>query len=111
MGSYPRFSLVVAAWLAVIAAFSGVLAVTRISAAPPCPPSHLRIAGRPMPPDTTPPTVFLQSPAAGTAVSGTTVVSACAADQSGIAGVQFRVDGTNLGAEDVTPPYSISWNT
>jgi len=25
--------------------------------------------------------------------------------------VQFKVDGANLGAEDTTAPYSISWNT
>src|SRR6185437_2710481 len=43
--------------------------------------------------------------------SGTVVVSACASDSGGIAGVQFKVDGANLSAEDVTQPYSISWNT
>ena len=26
-------------------------------------------------------------------------------------GVQFRLDGANLGAEDTTSPYSVSWNT
>jgi hypothetical protein len=26
-------------------------------------------------------------------------------------GVQFRVDGVNLGAEDTSAPYSVSWNT
>ena len=25
--------------------------------------------------------------------------------------MQFKVDGTNVGAEDTTAPYSISWNT
>jgi hypothetical protein len=28
-----------------------------------------------------------------------------------VAGVQFRLDGANLGAEDTTSPYSVSWNT
>jgi subtilase family serine protease len=28
-----------------------------------------------------------------------------------VAGVQFRVDGANLGAEDTTSPYSVTWNT
>ena len=32
---------------------------------------------------------------------------------SGVVGVQFKLDGVNLGAEDTTPPnpYSVSWNT
>ena len=29
----------------------------------------------------------------------------------GVAGVQFRLDGNILGAEDTTSPYSVSWNT
>ena len=28
-----------------------------------------------------------------------------------VAGVQFQLDGANLGAEDTTAPYSIAWNT
>ena len=61
-------------------------------------------------PDTTPPTVSLSAPAAGT-VSGTVTVSASAADNAGVAGVQFKLDGVNLGAEDTASPYSISWNS
>jgi hypothetical protein len=34
-----------------------------------------------------------------------------ASDNVGVAGVQFKVDGQNLGAEDATSPYSASWNT
>ncbi len=60
--------------------------------------------------DTTPPTVSISAPAAGT-VSGTVAVSATAADNIGVVGVQFRLDGVNLGAEDTAAPYSISWNT
>src|SRR5205823_273915 len=41
----------------------------------------------------------------------TVTVAATAADNVGVAGVQFRLDGTPLGAEDTTAPYSISWNT
>ena len=111
MGSHPWFPRGVAAGLALIGLFSGVLAGTRFSAAPPCPPSHLRIANRPTPADTTAPTVFLTSPGAGATVSGTVVISACASDAGGIAGVQFKVDGANIGAEDAAPPYSMSWNT
>ena len=34
-----------------------------------------------------------------------------AADNVGVAGVQFKLDGANLGAEDTAAPYSVSWNT
>ena len=62
------------------------------------------------PPDTTPPTLSVVSPSAGT-VSGTVSVVANASDSSGVAGVQFKLDGSNLGAEVVAAPYSISWDT
>ena len=63
-------------------------------------------------PDTTPPTVSITAPADGATVSGTAVtVSATAADNVGVAGVQFKLDGANLGAEDTTSPYSVTWNT
>lgn len=56
------------------------------------------------------PTVSLISPAAGN-VSGTVTVSATASDNVGVTGVQFLLDGNNLDVEDVSSPYSISWNT
>ena len=63
-------------------------------------------------PDSTLPLVSFTAPANGATVSGTTVaVSASASDNVGVAGVQFKLDGVNLGAEDTTIPYSISWNT
>jgi hypothetical protein len=65
----------------------------------------------PPPPDTAPPTVSVTFPASGATVSGTTSVTASAADNVGVAGVQFRIDGVNFGAEDTTAPYSVSWNT
>jgi len=60
--------------------------------------------------DTTPPTLSLTSPVAG-AVSGAVVVSAAASDNVAVTGVQFKLDGANLQAEDTTSPYSISWDT
>src|SRR5207245_320158 len=51
------------------------------------------------------------SPANGATVSGTITVTANAADNVGVAGVQFRVDGANVGAEDSAAPYSASFNT
>jgi chitodextrinase len=67
----------------------------------------LASGGSPSPP----PTVSITSPAAGATVSGTTTVSANAADDVGVAGVQFKLNGANLGAEDTTAPYSVAWNT
>jgi fibronectin type 3 domain-containing protein len=57
------------------------------------------------------PTVAVTAPAANTTVLGTVSLTANAADDVGIAGVQFRIDGVNVGAEDTTAPYSISWTT
>lgn len=61
-------------------------------------------------PDTQGPAVSITSPAAGS-VSGTINVNATATDNVGVAGVQFQLDGVNLGAEDLSSPYSVSWNT
>src|SRR3989441_3478656 len=61
--------------------------------------------------DTTPPTVSLTAPAGGATVSGTTTISANASDNVGVVGVQFRLDGANLGVEDTTAPYAIAWDT
>ena len=58
-----------------------------------------------------PPTVSVTAPANNATVSGTVTVSATASDDTGVAGVQFKLDGVNLGSEDTTSPYSVSWNT
>jgi Big-like domain-containing protein len=63
------------------------------------------------PPPPTPPSVSMTAPATAATVSGTITVSANATDAIGMAGVQFKLDGANLGAEDTTPPYSVSLNT
>ena len=72
------------------------------------------------PVDSTPPTVSLTAPTSGSTVSGSSVtVSANASDPSspsgqatsGVSGVQFLLDGSNLQTEDTTSPYSITWNT
>ncbi|MCI0347851.1 MAG: Ig-like domain-containing protein, partial [Acidobacteriales bacterium] len=62
-------------------------------------------------PDTTPPTVSMTAPAEGATVSGSVTVSANANDNVAVAGVQFFLDGSPLGAEDTTAPYSITWNS
>ena len=61
--------------------------------------------------DTDPPTVSVTAPAANATVSGTTTVTANATDNVGVTGVQFLLDGANLGAEDTTSPYSVSWDS
>ena len=61
--------------------------------------------------DTTPPTVTMTAPANGATVSATVTVSADASDNVGVAGVQFQLDGANLGSEVTSAPYSISWDT
>src|SRR5207244_3634568 len=62
--------------------------------------------------DTTPPAVTLTAPAANSTVSGAAVtVSADASDASGVAGVQFKLDGSNLGSEVTAAPYSTTWNS
>ena len=54
----------------------------------------------------------MTSPANGSTLAGSTTVSATATPGGGtIAGVQFMLDGVALGAEDLTSPYSISWDT
>jgi hypothetical protein len=71
-----------------------------------------RAAGSPPPgPDITPPTVSVAVPANGATVVGFVTVTANAGDNVGVAGVQFKADGTNVGAEVTAPPYTISWDT
>jgi hypothetical protein len=62
-------------------------------------------------PDTTAPTVSLSAPANNATVRGSVTFSATASDNVGVSGVQFKLDGANLSAEDTTSPYSITWNT
>jgi hypothetical protein len=61
--------------------------------------------------DSTPPTVAITAPAPDAAVSGIVAVSATADDDVGVVGVQFKLDGANLGPEAATPPYAASWDT
>src|SRR2546427_2993065 len=61
--------------------------------------------------DVTPPTVSMTAPAAGVTVAGTVTVSASATDNVGVVGVQFTLDGTNLGAEVTAAPYAVTWDT
>ena len=62
-------------------------------------------------PDPLPPTVSITAPAADATVAGVVTVSATASDNVGVVGVRFALDGVNLGSEDTSAPYSVSWNT
>jgi hypothetical protein len=61
--------------------------------------------------DTTAPTVSITAPAGGATVTGPVTVTANASDDVAVLGVQFQLDGANLGAEDTSAPYSVSWDT
>ena len=83
-----------------------------------CTPSSCLRAGRPIPqpttssaPDTTLPTATITSPTGTSPLSGTVTITATAADNVGVVGVQFLLDGVALGDEDTTSPYSMSWDT
>jgi peptidoglycan/xylan/chitin deacetylase (PgdA/CDA1 family) len=64
----------------------------------------------PTPPPTPPtaPSVNLTAPVNGSTVSGTQAVTATASDAVGVSGVQFKVDGNNLGTEDTVAPYTVN---
>jgi hypothetical protein len=70
-----------------------------------------RPVGPPPPPDATAPTVAITAPAGGATLSGAASLAASASDNVAVAGVQFKVNGVNLGAEDVTAPYGVAWDT
>src|SRR5262249_9484054 len=61
--------------------------------------------------DTLPPSAALASPANTATVPGTITVPADASDLQGLAGVQFLLDGSNLGAELTADPFTVTWNT
>ena len=57
------------------------------------------------------PTVSITSPANGSVVSQTVTVQASASAGLALAGVQFAIDGVNLGPQVTSAPYTMSWNT
>ncbi|MBI4057460.1 MAG: hypothetical protein HY399_07955 [Elusimicrobia bacterium] len=61
--------------------------------------------------DSAPPIITLLAPADQSAISRTIIISANASDNVGVQGVQFKLDGQNLGSEISYPPYKMEWNT
>ncbi len=60
-------------------------------------------------PDTTAPMVNVTAPTTGQTLGGSIALTATDSDNVGVAGVQFQVDGNNVGAEATSAPYSASW--
>lgn len=60
--------------------------------------------------DTTPPTVNISSPAENTTVSGIVPINVDASDNTGVARVEFYING-ELKTTDTTSPYSYSWDS
>ncbi len=56
--------------------------------------------------DSIPPAVSILTPLPNSIITAPVTVSASASDNVGVAKVQFLVDGSPLGAPDLTPPYS-----
>jgi Bacterial Ig domain/Dockerin type I domain len=57
------------------------------------------------------PAVAITSPTSGQKVNDTITITATASDNIAVAGVQFRIDSTNIGAEDMSAPYSVAFIT
>jgi hypothetical protein len=60
--------------------------------------------------DTTAPTVALTAPVDGATITETTTVLAVASDDVFVRGVQLRVDGADVGAEDTQAPFAFAWD-
>ena len=70
----------------------------------------VNVPAPPPPADTTPPSVSITSPTSGATVTGATALAATASDAgSGVARIEFRVDGVLVGS-DANSPYSSSWD-
>jgi chitodextrinase len=57
------------------------------------------------------PTIVISSPANNQTISGVVSITADAADDLGVVGVQFFVDGAKFLEEVTTAPFSVTWNT
>jgi regulation of enolase protein 1 (concanavalin A-like superfamily) len=62
-------------------------------------------------PDFTAPTVSVIQPQESATVSDVVTLTATASDDVGVVGVQFKVNGSNVGSEDTEAPYSIAWDS
>jgi hypothetical protein len=58
----------------------------------------------------TPPAITISATPSVLSVGGSTTFFANASDDKAVAGVQFRVNGVNQGAEDTTSPYQLTYS-
>ena len=59
-----------------------------------------------------PPTITINYPTAGATLSGSSIVFlVTAADDNGLAGVQYKLDGADIGSEITLAPYSLAWDS
>ncbi|MEO6536233.1 MAG: peptidoglycan-binding protein [Candidatus Paceibacterota bacterium] len=62
--------------------------------------------------DSTVPVVSITAPINNDVVTGNSVsLTATSTDDVSVSGVQFLLDGSNLGSEDTSSPYAITWDT
>lgn len=61
--------------------------------------------------DRVPPVVAVTSPASGSNQAGTMTLSATVTDNDQVVGVQFKVDGVNVGAEQTVGPFTTTYDT
>ena len=62
------------------------------------------------PPDATPPTVAVSSPAGGATLASQVTVEASAQDDTAVTAVDVAIDGSVVGT-DTTAPYAVVWDT
>src|SRR5258708_36098970 len=74
-------------------------------------PSVAPIVQTTQPADGQAPQAAVSAPAAGATVSGGVALSASASDNVGVAGLQFQVDGSPVGAPITFPPYNLAWDS
>ena len=61
--------------------------------------------------DTTAPTVTFATPVDGASVATTVALIADASDNVAVVGVQFTLDGVDVGIEQMEVPYALIWNS
>ncbi|HEY4507661.1 MAG TPA: Ig-like domain-containing protein [Candidatus Paceibacterota bacterium] len=61
--------------------------------------------------DTTAPTITLDAPLDAAVVAGAAVALTATPADTNLVGVQFKVDGTNEGAEDTAAAYGVTWDS
>jgi len=61
--------------------------------------------------DTTAPTVSVTAPADASTVSGSVHFTVSASDDTGVVGVQYKLDGANLNGEALNDPFDITFDT